>query len=213
MGLALAYHLLSEPALTHSHNCCYEREFGRVRSVAFIRKAYLQTILSNPTGLSVWQAGIAAGEVVVVPQTAGSFDPGEPLRLKGFGRRLYTFGPRDMTLNFSDPYYRGNFNFYNSIHRQTSLVVAFRTSGLLHIADVAASIFAKDPVEDDLESEVRWDVTCQMRSRSLPVKVKVDSLLTLFNCTPNPIIKRILSVPGGKFILTNPEGNYLNYKP
>lgn len=64
---------------------CPDREFGRVRSVAIISKAYLSTLLANPTDPAVWQTGIDSGDIDIISKTAGSFDPGEPKALKGYG--------------------------------------------------------------------------------------------------------------------------------
>lgn len=184
MGFS-AYHLdCDETSLSHDSSCCFDREMGRVRSAAFIRKQYLPQILASPDDISVWQAGIDGGHIVVIPQVSGSFDPGEPLKLKGYGTRLFTFGPRDLTLSFSDPNYKINYSLYNEIHKQTGLVLAFRSSSILHIADVPASITAKDVIEDDLETDVKWDVVCQWRSHNLPLKIDAANLISLFTCTP-----------------------------
>lgn len=152
----------------HVDNPCPDREFGRVRSVALIAKDYLATILANPTDPLKWQEGIAAGKITIISKTAGSFDPGDPKELKGYGDNKSSNGPREQTLTYFDPNYKQNYGFYNGITNVTNRVIAFRTYSLVHIADVTANIIAKDPVEDDLESEIVWNVTAKFTSINLP---------------------------------------------
>lgn len=148
--------------------CNTTREFARTRSTALIAKDYLAELMTDPTDPAKWQAGIDAGKITVIPRTSGSYDPGDPSELKGYGDNKVSNGPREQTLNFFDPDYAVNYGFYNGITNITSKVVAFRTSSLIHIADVTASIVAKDNVEDDLEAEVTWNVTAKWTSINLP---------------------------------------------
>lgn len=183
-------------SLTNSYNSCdtvlpdhfcdpcpSNREFGRVRSAAFINSAYLATLITaDPTLAASWQAGIDAGEIIIIPLTSGTFDPGEPKELKGFGDRKNSYGPRVQKLNFFDPNYVDNYQFYNAITDAANLVVAYRTSNVIHIADVPASIFAKDPVADDLQEEVLWDVSCTWESKTLPSVHDAANLTEIFAC-------------------------------
>lgn len=152
----------------HVDTNCPDREFGRVRSVAIISKAFLPTILANPTDPAKWQQGIDSGDITIISKTAGSFDPGDPKELKGYGDNKSSNGPREQTLNWFDPNYKLNYAYYNAITNISTKVVAFRTSSLIHIADVTAKIIAKDSVEDDLESEVVWNAQAKFTSINLP---------------------------------------------
>lgn len=161
--------------------CLTDREFGRTRSGGFIRQSYLATLLANPTDLALWNAGITSGDIIVLPDTAGTFDPGEPSELRGFGDRATSNGPRTMTLTLFDPDYKNNYAFYNEIKNQTSLVPFYRTSSLVHIFDKVATIDARDPVEDDVESEVVWEVICEVTSENLPSKHSMATIASIFN--------------------------------
>lgn len=162
--------------------CNANREFARTRSAGTISKDYYATLMANPTDPQKWQDGIDAGKIVVIPETAGSYDPGDPKELKGYGDTKNSNGPRDQTLNWFDPNYRDNYGFYNGITNITSKHVFFRTSSLVHISDVTASIVAKDPVADDLDEEVTWNVTAKWTSINIPTIHDASNLGDIFKC-------------------------------
>jgi hypothetical protein len=74
-----------------------DMEFGRTRGVALIKKSYLPTLLAAPITAATWTAGIAAGNIIIIPMTAGSYDPGDPKELKGYGDNKSSYGTREMT--------------------------------------------------------------------------------------------------------------------
>jgi hypothetical protein len=183
MSYSQAYYLdCLQPVDTYNSDCCIPTEFGRVRSVAFIRKAYLQQILSIPNDLTKWQTGLANGSIAIIPFTTGTFDSGKPNKLKGYGRRLSTHGCRDMQLAFSIPFSFSNYAFFNNLHRFTDLVPAFRTNTLLHICDSIADIVTDEKVEEDLETTLGWNIECAVRSKNLPIKIDASGLMSLFVC-------------------------------
>ena len=162
--------------------CNGNREFARVRSVAIIPKEALAALMVDPTSPTKWAAAIAAG-AIIIPNTSGSFDPGDPKVLKGYGDTLQSNGPRTQKLTFFDPNFRANYAFYNAISNITSKVVAFRTSTLIHIADVTAAIVAKDVVADDLEAELVWEVTATFISINMPNIHDASALTNIFKCS------------------------------
>lgn len=164
--------------------CLDDREFGRVRSGGYIKSSYLATLLTDPTSLSAWTTGIADGDIIMIPETGGTYDAGTPVSLKGYGDRKVTYGTRDMTIVMSDPNYLSNYAFYNTISRQTDLVPFFRTSSLVHIFDTVATILAKDPVADDIASEVVWEVTIVVTSVNMPAKFPIATIASIFVCNP-----------------------------
>jgi len=164
--------------------CLDDREFGRARSGGYIKKSYLSTLLAAPTTLATWTDGIDSGDIIMIPETSGSYDPGDPKELKGYGDRKVTYGPREMTLTLFDPNYLLNYPFFNAISRQSDLVPFFRTSSLVHIFDTVATIVAKDPVADDLESEVVWEVTNKVTSPNIPAKFPIATIASIFVCDP-----------------------------
>jgi hypothetical protein len=158
------------------------REFGRVRGVALIKESYLATLLATPTTAATWQTGITNGNIIIIPMTAGSYDPGDPKELKGYGNLKSSYGTREMTLTWFDPNYKINYSFYNSINGATGYVPAFRTSSMVHIFDEPATITAKDAVDDDLESEVVWNGIAKVISSNLPSLHSAANLDTIFSC-------------------------------
>jgi hypothetical protein len=163
--------------------CPDEREFGRVRSSALIHKSYLATLMADPTDAQLWQDGIDQGLIRIIPITAGSVDPGEPAQLKGYGDIKTYNGPREQTLNWFDPNYKNNYAFYNGMTNVKSWVPAYRTSSLVHIYDKVASLTAKDPVEDDIDSEVVWNCVAKVSSINLPSSHDASALESIFDCT------------------------------
>jgi hypothetical protein len=159
------------------------REFARVRGGGFIKKPYLATLMADPTDKALWDAGIASGDIIIIPETSGSYDPGDPKELKGFGDRKVSYGPREMTLTMNDPDYSENYAFWNDIVDRTNFVPFFRTSELVHIFDATATIKAKDPVADDLEEEVTWVVESKITSRNIPSKHSLATIAEIFSCS------------------------------
>lgn len=164
--------------------CLDEREFARARSGGYIKKSYLATLLAAPTTLATWTDGITSGDIIIIPESSGSYDPGTPKELRGYGNRKTTKGPREMTLTLFDPNYLSNYPFYNAIGRQTDLVPFFRTSSLVHIFDTEASIDAVDPVTENLDDEVIWQVTNKVTSINLPAKFPFEAFASVFVCNP-----------------------------
>lgn len=184
MGYASTYGCGEEEALHYCHDCPggRVREFARARKSGFIKESYYATIAADPTDLANWEAGIAAGDIIILPETSGGYDPGEPKELKGFGERKSSYGPRTMKSTINDPDYYDNYHFYNEISNRVDLVPFFVTSSLLHLFDTVASIKAKDPVADDLEEEVYWQIECEVVSSNLPSLHKVVNILSVFTC-------------------------------
>lgn len=167
MGYINTYWLDCEDDLNYN-SACIDFEFGKVRQAALIRKSYLSTVLANPVDPDVWTEGVEKGLIFFMPKVSGDFDPGEPVALKGYGKRLFTRGPREMVLTFSDPSFILNYNFYNRIQTFTDLVPAFRSETQMQIADKPADVFAKDIIEEDVETVVAWEVKATWRGVDLP---------------------------------------------
>jgi hypothetical protein len=177
----------SESEAQHVCHSCPEarvREFARTRSSGWISTGYLATLLATVNNPTTWEDGKTSGDIIVLPETSGSYDPGDPKELKGFGSRKFSYGPREMVLSVNDPDYTDNYHFYNEISRRTNLVPFFVTSNLVHIFDKPASIKAKDPVADDLEEEVIWMVESKVTSENLPSKHALAPIASVFEC-PN----------------------------
>jgi hypothetical protein len=159
-----------------------DSEFAGVRGVALIKETYLATLLAAPTLAATWTTGIASGDIIIVPMTRGTFEPGEPAELPGFGDQKTSNGPRTMTLNWSDPNYKYNYGFYNGFSKLSSYIPAYRTSSLVHIFDKTAKLTGSDPVEEDIDARVVWNGVAVVISENLPSKHDASALSTVFSC-------------------------------
>ncbi|WP_346236760.1 hypothetical protein ABDK00_014015 [Niabella insulamsoli] len=175
----------------HVHAPCpggREPEFGRVRQSGFIKEGYLSTIIAAAVNLSTWltawETGIAAGDIIVLPETSGSFDPGTPAELQGFGDRPSSNGPRTQVLSVNDPDYKLNYNFYNDLANRTDLVPFYVTSTLIHIFDKACTAYASNPVEDDLNAQIVWNFQATVISENLPQFYPVETIKPAIKYTP-----------------------------
>lgn len=176
----------------HVHAPCpggRDPEFGRIRQSGFIKEGYLPDVIAGATSpstwLTVWETGIANGDIIVLPETSGSFDPGTPAELQGFGERPSSYGQRTMVLSVNDPDYKLNYPFYNNLAQRTNLVPFYVTSSLIHIFDKPAAAYANDPVEDDLNSQVYWNFQATVISNNLPVKFAVAPISPAIKYTPS----------------------------
>lgn len=142
---------------TPQHICdpCDTQEHGRIRAVAFIHKSYSFTDPSNPTE---WTDAINAGKVIVIPKTNGSFDGGTPKEGPGYGDAVSTYLGSDFVLKYKDPNYQNNCGFYNGLKRSRNYKVAYLTETKVHIAATTCVVLPKNPVADDINSIVEWDV-------------------------------------------------------
>jgi len=140
-----------------SHYCdsCEAPELGRVSSIAFIKNTFSFTDITNPVE---WQTGFAAGDIVLIPMTKGTFDGGSEVEVPGYGRQATRLVGYNFQLQYQDPNYRGNCNFYNALKRSRAYKVAYATETQIHISDTTVSVIPKNPVQDDVNSEVVWDV-------------------------------------------------------
>lgn len=161
------------------HLCsnCSDIENARVRSVAFIKKGFTFTDPSSP---AEWTAGILSKDIVMIPSTNGTFDGGAEQENDGYGDQKSKLTGYDFALNFKDPDYKGNGNFYNEIKRSRNYYVAWRTATQVHISDKVVEIIPKNPVTAPTTDEVVWDVTVKWSSEDLPIPY--DAPLSVFTC-------------------------------
>lgn len=140
-----------------AYNCnpCPAYEYGRVRSVAYIKNTYAFT---DHTSSAEWTTAIAAGNVIVVWKTKGLYDGGATTEQTGFGDSGTINGNTTHTLTYDDPNYAQNCDFYNAIKYSQDYYGAFRTSTQVHFTGAPITITPKNPVADDINSVVTWNV-------------------------------------------------------
>lgn len=173
----------------HTNDPC-SRELGRVRGVILFDDAFaihqLHAYLQSGTTsdarevVSMIDAGIDAGTVHIINQTTGSYNGGEPVTADGFQdgeKRLLRY---NHDLEFEDPTYEENRDFWMGIQKSMRYV-AWRTETLLHFSDKPANIVVTAPVDQSLNSAVTWHVKASWQSKELPKLAKIgifDKILT-----------------------------------
>lgn len=148
----------------HLCNECEEIEHARVRSVAFINKSF---VFNDPTSPVEWQAGIAAKDIIIIPEVLGSYNGGDPQEGTGYGDQASRFTGYNHELLFKDPNYALNGGFYNAIKYSRQYKIAWRTETKTHISENPVSVLPKNPVTENLTDELVWDVTVRWSSGDL----------------------------------------------
>lgn len=158
---------------TYSCSPCSTYEYGRIRSIAFVKNSYTFTDPSNP---SEWNTALANDNAIVVWATSGNYDSATE-ELVGFGDAETVNGGITHTLVFKDPNVQsgaqGNCDFYNAIKDSTEYTVYFRTSSRLWAAGAPVTISPKMPVADDLKSVLTYEVTVKWQNSNLPCSYSV----------------------------------------
>lgn len=161
----------------HYCNDCETPEKGRIGSSAFIKDSFEFT---NPSNAQEWINGIENKDIIIIPRTNGSFDGGSEVETTGYGRQATTLSGYNFQAIFNDPNYKLNADFYNEIKRSRNYRYAYVTETLVHITDVPVSVVPKNPVQDDITSDVVWNVTVKWASKDLPVPYDVPP--GIFEC-------------------------------
>lgn len=145
------------------HNCslCPDKEYGRIRKIAIIKTSYLSTIMANPSLDSTWTTAISSGNAWIIPETSGSYDGGSTAENTGFGNQATVNGNTTHILVYKDPNYSENCDFYNPLRQQGGYTLAYVTSDNVHFAGTTVTFSPKNPVGDDINSFVTWEVTCK----------------------------------------------------
>lgn len=167
-----------------AHVCdpCNDTEKGGIRSLILIKDgSTLGGALTIASTLAEWTAAIEAGDVVIIPETSGSFDGGTAKMGKGFGDLKERLIGYDNVLQVKDPNYSANVSFWEWAEK-LKWRVGFRTDTLVHLATKPATITAKAPVEEDTDSEVIWNVEAKWFEKTKMKVVTSTALVSLFKC-------------------------------
>lgn len=146
-------------------NPCPAYEYGRIRSVALIKNSFTFT---DPTSSTQWAAGIASKDIIVIWKTQGTYDGGQTGELVGFGDSATVNGNTTHTITYKDPNYADNCDFYNAIKGSSDYTIAFRTSSLVHFAGAPVTLTPKNPIADDINSVVVWEVQAKWTNPDSP---------------------------------------------
>lgn len=161
----------------HYCNPCETAEHGRIRSVAFIADDFEFT---NPSSPTEWQTGIGLKKIIIIPQVNGSYDGGAEIETPGYGDQATRLTGYNHQLVYNDPNYRLNADFYNALKRSTNYRLAYRTETQVHLTENTVQAIPKNPVTEDLTSEVVWNVTVKWAEADSPVPY--DTPVGIFEC-------------------------------
>ena len=174
--------------LVHTCDPC-ERELGRVRGVCLVDASFdfteLITKLKSGTpsdqeaAATLFETAITDGKIHLIPETTGTYDGGSAQTGDGYGDEETRLLGYLHTLNFKDPSYAGNSDFYEQAEK-SHWKLMWRTETLLHFVSEPAGIQAIAPVEADLTSAVVWDVTATWKSKKKPAIAPLSALKKYF---------------------------------
>jgi hypothetical protein len=154
----------------YSCNPCPTRDFARIRSVALYKGTF--TDPSNPVE---WATKIAAGDARVIWQTSGSYDGGTTQELPGYGNNATANGSTTHSATVKDPNYYENCDFYNSLRGQTDWKFAYLTKNYLHLSDATATYTPKNPVAEDINATVEWQMGVKWSNDNNPCPVLIPA--------------------------------------
>lgn len=164
---------ISQEPLVHTCDPC-ERELGRIRGVCLVNGSFdFTTLIAALKGAQasaaqeIFEQAIASGDILLISETTGTYDGGSPQTGDGYGDEETRLLGYLHTLNFKDPSYAGNQEFYERVDKEHWKLI-WRTETLLHFVDSPAAIQAIAPVEQDLTSAVVWDVTATWKTKQKP---------------------------------------------
>jgi len=148
---------------------CEDFEGSRVRSVFFVTASYYPILIANPLSLALWTAGILSSDIIIIPKVSGTLDAPEPITGKGYGDDLQSNLGRDFTLAWTDPNYKNNCNFYNSLSTKHGIYyVGYRTATQSHISTKTVTPDARAPITENIEDNVEWNGSAKWRSKLQP---------------------------------------------
>lgn len=178
--MAIVYKQCGGAGKSVEHFCdpCSTTELGGIRSTVLIRKDSTFNITSD---LKAWEMAIQNNEVIIIPETKGSYDGGTPKNGPGYGDRKERVLGYDFVSNFKDPSYKENLDFWKWAEKQ-EWRYGFRTASLLHITDTVVQLTAKAPVDEDIDSEVVWNVEVKWFSVNKPSFTDCTPIKKLFSC-------------------------------
>ena len=177
--MALTYKYC-EPGADVSHVCdpCLVTEKGGIRSFFLVKETSTLTLAST---LAEWTAALESGEVVIIPETRGTYDGGTPKMGSGYGNRKERVLGYDNVIAIKDPAFKENVAFWEWAEK-CEWRFGFRTDTMAHLSDKAGTLTVKAPVEEDTESEVVWNVEAKWFSTSKMDVAAITPIKSIFTC-------------------------------
>jgi len=157
-------------------------ELARVRSVALIHKTFINQLLTDPEDSSIWLVGITGGFIIVLPQTQGDYNGGDPINGRGFGWSEETLVAYNFAVNYKDPDYVGNLPHYNSITGSRNFYIAFCSETIMRISQRPGTLIASNPVANSLKDEVNFLMSYKWTHDKMPLEYDIPD--GVFVCAP-----------------------------
>lgn len=149
------------------HVCdpCESFEQGKIRAVAFIKTSFEFT---DPTSPTEWRTGLNNHDIIIIPAVIGTFDGGTEVLGPGYGSQSETLLGYDFTATVRDPNYTSNCLFWNLLKSSRLYKFAYKTATQVHLTNNAAAIIPKNPVTEDINSIVEWQVLIKWKDSDVP---------------------------------------------
>jgi hypothetical protein len=151
---------------------CAAPEGGRLRHVAFVAPGVQFADWGDPLE---WQAKAAAGQVILIPNTQGTYNGGESVTTEGFGEARQVATGRNHSATYAHREVAGNTAFYDALNFQQGWQFVFATENLLWLTHAPALVKAGAPVEAGVDSMVKWSVTVEWSSRHNPQPIPLPA--------------------------------------
>ena len=155
---------------------CRASEGGNVRSLVLIRKG---TDITFPLDRAEWIEQVELGNIFIMPETRGVFDGGTEKTIQGYGKEKERIVGFDYTLQFKDPNYRLNGKFYEAAEKPI-WNVAYLSETQLHYVNSDCQLSARAPIEEDMDSDVAWNVEVKWTAKDKPVMSAYSAIDDLF---------------------------------
>lgn len=175
-----------ETALAHVCEPC-NRELGRVRGTLLINPSFdVEGFIAKlkgetaETAVTAFESAITSGDIILIPETTGTFDGGAAQTGDGYGDAETRLLGYLYTLNFNDPSFASNVEFWEAAEKR-SWKFAWRTESLIHFSDKAGTLQAIAPVEQDLTSAVVHQVTATWKSQNKPRVAPLEHIEKYFS--------------------------------
>lgn len=156
------------------HVCdpCETFEQGKIRAAAFIKTTFQFTDITNPTE---WQTGINSHDIIIIPAVIGSFDGGTEVLGPGYGDQSETLIGYDFSATIRDPNYKSNCLFWNLLKNSRLYKFYYKTGTQGHLTDNPVVAIPKNPVTEDINSFVEWNVLIKWKGQDLPCPTDVPA--------------------------------------
>lgn len=139
-------------------------ELGNIRGQALVKKTFTFTDPTNPTE---WLAGIASGDIIIIPLTNGECTT-TPVTTKGYGDTEEIVIGHDLVFNIEDGNYLSNVGFYNGLQRTNNWRIAVRTNTYTWLTDLPASVSPGFKIENGVKTKVGNTIAYKVTQPNLP---------------------------------------------